>query len=151
MDSASEFCRLLDSQPLPERADVILVLRNWDPVMTKERFDLACDLFDKQLAPIMLMSYDSNTKQEAVRFHRIVKHMGWNSVVLVTHRSHSYRAMLTFLSEFDNELVYMVSVPSATEPDEFEKIIQYQKQGDTVSYEEGLKWIRTHSPSVSLT
>lgn len=139
------FCDLVDGLGLPTSADAIIVLRNWDTGLTQDRLERGLNLMQRKLAPLMLMSYDEHTKSEADRMYGCKYHMQWQTIVLVTHKSHSYRALLTFIQRFaDATDIYVSRVGSRRSQEEFDKIDAYQAKGDIATYEKGveyLKWI----------
>lgn len=135
-----QFRELVDQLQLPSRVDAIVILRNWDHRLTQERYEHGCRLLYTDIAPIMCMTYDSHTLAEAQRVYRMSLKQGWNDIILVTHKNHSYRALLTFLSVFGKG-IYISQVPSAIDMEEFDKIDRYQRKGDICSYEEGIKWL----------
>jgi hypothetical protein len=138
-----QFCQKLDAQDLGP-CDMLIVLRNHDPQLNKERVDVGVKLLLSNLAPIMLMTYDTNTLTEAQRIYSIwLRHPTWRSMVLVTHKAHHYRAYLTFAKVFRllSPDIYTFPIDSALESEEFDKIERYSQKGDIATYEEGLRWL----------
>lgn len=137
MTPRDSFCLALDAQP-PEKSELIVVLRNHDRTLTDERMALATDLLTNGMSRAMLMVYGTNTHDEALRVRRVYG-PSLKSITIVTHRSHHYRAFLTFIKVMPNTKVYSYPVDDCLDALEFTKIAKYQQQGDAASYEEGLE------------
>src|SRR5688572_14254781 len=79
--------------------DVIVIHRNHDRDQTDARIKHAVELMLSGYSDVLIMVNEDNTSYEADRIHGIVWDCGWNSVTIVTHRYHHYRAYLTFLRD----------------------------------------------------
>lgn len=150
----SDFCELLDKQPFTEKVDAVIVLRNHDLTQTKQRIDHALNIMLAGSADILLMSYDDNTYAEAVRFSDLTLLTGLNSIALVTHRYHHYRAYLTFLRVFSGQGVHIISAPVPGPKSyliqEVEKIEKYLKKGHVSTLQEGINELSNsaqHNPA----
>ena len=138
-----DFCAALDSQILlPTSA--IVVLRNWDARLTRQRIDWAVDMLLSRSTPLLLMTYDGNTYEEAVRLKKILSRTDFSSITIVTHRSHHYRAYLTFLKVFGNSIrIYSSPVEDRVDMSkhsvEFRKIEEDIAKGHLATYEEGIQ------------
>lgn len=140
--SQTDFCNNLDSATLPSEADAVIVLRHITPEQTKARFDLGLSLLCKLNSRMIMMPYSSNTMNEAVDIRQICGAADYKTVVLVTHKYHSYRALLTFIKlGMRNTKFYIASVPSPPALIEFVKIMEYREKGDIADYEEGVQYL----------
>ncbi len=142
------FTRLLDEQHV-DPGDAVFILRNWEEDENDIRALYGTRLLQKELAPLMFMSFDLNTREEAIRALRIAHKLSWTSILLVTSPYHKYRSFLTFLKVMrDNKMVVSlisapVSMPMDTERlvQELDKITYYQEKGDIASYADGVSYL----------
>lgn len=106
---------------------------------------------------IHLEDAGAHTRAEADRCMELARENGWKTILIVTSPHHQYRAYLTFLKAMKDShnaltLINTAAPLSWTEelswgkrvdllPQEFDKIIEYQKKGDVASYEEGIAYL----------
>jgi uncharacterized SAM-binding protein YcdF (DUF218 family) len=100
-----------------------------------------------------------HTLAEAKQAMQLAQEKGWKTILVLTSPHHQYRAFLTFLkamrdADMHVELVNAVAPLSMTEENpwgrradlmekEFDKIVEYQKQGDVASYDDGIKYLKS--------
>ena len=139
--SQLDFCTKLDTLPLPKGADVVVVLRHITPEQTSARFALGLSLLPKLNSKMIMMPYSSNTVSEAREINFICSDLHYQNVVLVTHKYHSYRALLTFINLGSPVRYHVASVPTPLSLIEFVKIMEYREKGDVASYEKGMEYL----------
>jgi hypothetical protein len=143
-----EYADMLDSQCFHGVADAVIILRNVDSVVTKQRIDSGLQLVLADRGNLLLMPNDRNTAAEANRCLGLAMELMWRDIVIVTHQSHHYRAFLTFVKAFEHSGVRIISQPIKQAEmylyDEVRKISEYQRKGDVASYEEGIQYLNDH-------
>lgn len=152
MTLQDEFCAALDHHARPPRSDAIIVLRNWDKELTMQRIEKGWGLLAADAAPLLILPRALHTLDEAKRIRRLSEGQKWTAIILVTHRSHHYRAFLTFtkiLNTYWNGIrVYTSCIDSEHDPNEFRKIEEYGSRGDISTYEEGLKILHDYQSPI---
>lgn len=135
----------------PLKVDLLVVLRHQDKDINSERLLAANGLAAWYKCPIF-QPYETNTKEEINYAVRLWYELaGIDNICLVTHKEHSYRAVLTAIKHLNSvgisyeaygARIFVETVDGGNNEDE--KIADYQQKGEIATYEEGcsyMKWL----------
>lgn len=142
VSKVQEFETALDNLK-PKIADVIVVLTCRDAGEDEERYKVARSLLAKGQGKILIMFNADHTQDEARKTATLLEDVEeLDTILLVTHRYHSYRAFLTFHKKLPSRKIYIHRISSGIVLGERDKIAKYAKLGDCSTYEEGLEYIK---------
>lgn len=151
MSAKLKFEELVD-RVTPFKVDLLVVLRHHDRALNSERLLAAEQLAAWYKCPIF-QPFEDNTKKEVESAINLWEELivAVDNICFVTHKQHSYRAILTAVKHFANmnidyetygPKIFIETVDGGDNEDE--KIADYQQKGEIATYEAGcdyMKWL----------